>query len=61
MRVKNIVMTEELATKIDSLLKMASSGNMKIYAPVSNDDELNEYKAIGELLDEMGYAKRIGV
>lgn len=60
MRLANIQMTEELAQKIDDLLKMPSNSYNQVYAPVSNDDELNEYIAIGEILEPMGYAKRLG-
>ena len=60
MRLVNITMTEELAQKIDNLLKMATTPNNQVCAPVSNDDELNEYIAIGEILEPMGYAKRLG-
>lgn len=59
MRLVNIEMTEELAQKIDSLLKMATTSNNQVCAPVTNDDELNEYIAIGEILEPMGYAKRL--
>lgn len=60
MRLVNITMTEELAKKIDNLLKMATTSNNQVCAPVTNDDELNEYIAIGEILEPMGYAKRLG-
>lgn len=60
MRLVNITMTEELAQKIDNLLKMATTLNNQVCAPVTNDDELNEYIAIGEILEPMGYAKRLG-
>ena len=59
MRLVNITMTEELAQKIDNLLKMATTSNNQVCAPVTNDDELNEYIAIGEILEPMGYAKRL--
>ena len=59
MRLVNIKMTEELAQKIDNLLKMATTPNNQVCAPDSNDDELNEYIAIGEILEPMGYAKRL--
>ena len=59
MRLVNIEMTEELSQKIDSLLKMATTSNNQVCAPVTNDDELNEYIAIGEILEPMGYAKRL--
>lgn len=59
MRLVNITMTEELAQKIDNLLKMATTSNNQVCAPVTNDDELNEYIAMGEILEPMGYAKRL--
>ncbi len=60
MRLQNTLMTEKLADKMDNLLKMATPENMRVYAPVTNKSELNEYTAIGELLDNLGYAKRMG-
>lgn len=60
MRVENIMMTEDLAEKIDNLLKQASPPKMQAIAPVTNDTELNEYIAIGNLLENMGYARRLG-
>lgn len=60
MKVENIMMTEDLAEKIDNLLKQASPPKMQAIAPVTNDTELNEYIAIGNLLENMGYARRLG-
>lgn len=60
MRIRNITVTKELASQMDNLLRKATPENMRVFAPVSNDEELNEYKAIGEILEEAGYAKRIG-
>lgn len=60
MRLQNIMMTEDLAKQLDDLLKMATPKKMRVIAPVTNDEELNVYKAIGEILEEMGYAHRVG-
>ena len=59
MRLQNIIITEKLAKQIDDLLKMAVPKKMRVIAPVTNDEELNVYKAIGEILEEMGYAQRV--